>query len=79
MPVWSPDGSKIYFTTGARKISVIPADRSKPAEVLFEVPSPQRLHATSITPDGIGASRGTLHDLRGPVARAHTSLYVTAR
>jgi Tol biopolymer transport system component len=52
MPVWSPDGSKIYFTTGGRKISVIPADRSKPAEILFEVPSPQRLHATSITADG---------------------------
>ncbi len=52
MPVWSRDGSKIYFTTGGRKISVIPADRSKPAEILFEVPPPQRLHATSITPDG---------------------------
>jgi Tol biopolymer transport system component len=52
MPVWSRDGTKILFTTGARKISVIPADRSKPAEILFEVPSPQRLHATSITPDG---------------------------
>jgi Tol biopolymer transport system component len=52
MPVWSPDGSKIYFTPGARKISVIPADRSKPAEVLFEVPPPERLHATSITHDG---------------------------
>ena len=52
MPVWSPDGSTIFFTTGGRKISVIPADRSKPARILFEVPSPQRLHATSITPDG---------------------------
>ena len=52
MPVWSPDGSKIFFTTAERKISVIPADRSKPPEILFQLPPPQRLHATSITPDG---------------------------
>ena len=52
MPVWSPDGSKIFFTTAERKISVVPADRSKPPEILFQLPPPQRLHATSITPDG---------------------------
>ena len=52
MPVWSPDGSKIFFTTAERKISVIPADRSKPPEIFFQLPPPQRLHATSITPDG---------------------------
>ncbi len=52
MPVWSPDGSKIFFTTAERKISVVPADRSKPPEIFFQLPPPQRLHATSITPDG---------------------------
>jgi hypothetical protein len=34
---------------------------------------------SSIAPDGIGTSRGTLHDLTGPAARSHTSLYVAAR
>jgi eukaryotic-like serine/threonine-protein kinase len=52
MPVWSPDGSKIFFTTAERQISVVPADRSKPPEIFFQLPPPQRLHATSITPDG---------------------------
>jgi len=34
---------------------------------------------TRIAADGIGTSSGTLYDLDGPVARAHTSLYVGAR
>jgi hypothetical protein len=34
---------------------------------------------SSISPDGIGTSSGTLHDLRGRVARTHTSLYIGTR
>lgn len=34
---------------------------------------------TEIAADGVGLSHGTLHDLRGPVARATTSLYVAPR
>jgi serine/threonine protein kinase len=52
MPVWSPDGSHIFFTTAERIISRIPADRSTPPEVIFSLPYPQRIHPLSITTDG---------------------------
>lgn len=34
---------------------------------------------THLMPDGTGQSHATLHDLDGPVARCHTSLYVAPR
>jgi eukaryotic-like serine/threonine-protein kinase len=52
MPVWSPDGHTIYFTTAERNINRVPADGSTAPQTLFRQPSPDRLHATSITPDG---------------------------
>jgi Tol biopolymer transport system component len=51
MPVWSPDGSKIFFTTAERNINRIPADRSTGPDVIFRQPMPDRLHPLSITPD----------------------------
>jgi hypothetical protein len=52
MPVWAPDGRTIYFTTAVRNINRVPADGSTPAQTIFRQPAPDRLHATSITPDG---------------------------
>jgi serine/threonine protein kinase/Tol biopolymer transport system component len=52
MPVWTADGSRIYFTTAERNISVVPSDRSAPPEVIFALPWPQRIHPLSITADG---------------------------
>jgi serine/threonine-protein kinase len=51
MPVWSPDGSHIFFTTGEHQINRIPADRSSGPEPIFQVPRPERLHALAISPD----------------------------
>jgi serine/threonine-protein kinase len=58
MPVWSPDGERIYFTTAERRIHRVAADRSVAPVEFFAVPRPERLHATSITPDG---SRLVMH------------------
>jgi serine/threonine protein kinase/Tol biopolymer transport system component len=52
MPVWSPDGAQIFFTTAENQIYRIPGDRSSDPVKLFSVPSPERLHGLSITPDG---------------------------
>ena len=52
MPVWSPDGHTIYFTTAERTINRVPADGSTAARTIFRQPPPDRLHATSITRDG---------------------------
>ena len=52
MPVWSPDGHQIYFTTAERRIHRVATDRSVPPVEFFRVPRPERLHATSINPDG---------------------------
>jgi serine/threonine protein kinase len=52
MPVWSPDGRTIYFTTAERNISSVPADGSTAARLIFRQPPPDRLSPTSITPDG---------------------------
>jgi serine/threonine protein kinase len=52
MPVWSPDGKTIYFTTAERNINRVPADGSTAAQTIYQQPAPGRLHATSITPDG---------------------------
>jgi Tol biopolymer transport system component len=52
MPVWSPDGSQIFFTTAERNINRIPADRSTGPQTIFRQPKPDRLHPLSITPDG---------------------------
>jgi eukaryotic-like serine/threonine-protein kinase len=52
MPVWSPDGRTIYFTTAERNINRVPADGSTLPQSIFRQPPPDRLHATSITPDG---------------------------
>ena len=40
-----PPTARKFFTTAERKISVIPADRSKPPEIFFQLPPPQRLPA----------------------------------
>lgn len=52
MPVWSPDGRTIYFTTAERNIRRVPADGSTPAQTIFRQPPPDRLHATAIRRDG---------------------------
>jgi serine/threonine protein kinase/Tol biopolymer transport system component len=52
MPVWSPDGRTIFFTTAERNINRVPADGSTAPQTIFPQPRPDRLHATSITPDG---------------------------
>jgi Tol biopolymer transport system component len=52
MPVWSPDGSEIFFTTADRIINRVPADGSTAAQVIFRQPESDRLHPLSITPDG---------------------------
>ena len=51
MPVWSPDGSEIFFTTAERNINRIPADGSTGPQTIFRQPKPDRLHPLSITPD----------------------------
>jgi Tol biopolymer transport system component len=50
MPVWSPNGRTIYFTTAQRNINRVPADGSTVPQTIFR--QPDRLFATSITPDG---------------------------
>ncbi len=52
MPVWSPDGSEIFFTTAERIINRVPADGSTGPQTIFRQPKPDRLHPLSITPDG---------------------------
>jgi Tol biopolymer transport system component len=52
MPVWSPKGDEIFFTTAERNINRVPADASAPAHMFFPLPGPDRLHPVSITPDG---------------------------
>jgi Tol biopolymer transport system component len=51
MPVWSSDGKQIFFTSGERTIYRVPADHSEEPKAIFQVPSPQRVHPVSITPD----------------------------
>jgi Tol biopolymer transport system component len=51
MPVWSPDGSEIFFTTADRIINRVPADGSTGPRAIFQQPKPDRLHPLSITPD----------------------------
>jgi eukaryotic-like serine/threonine-protein kinase len=52
MPVWSRDGSEIFFTTGERRIYRIPSDRSRLPELVLQLEPPQRIHPLAITPDG---------------------------
>jgi eukaryotic-like serine/threonine-protein kinase len=52
MPVWTRDGSEIFYTSAERNIYRIPSDRSKPPELVFPLPAPQRIHPTAITSDG---------------------------
>jgi Tol biopolymer transport system component len=51
MPVWSPDGSEIFFTTADRIINRVPADGSTAPQTIYRQPQPDRLHPLSITPD----------------------------
>ncbi|CAN5686273.1 hypothetical protein BH24ACI4_BH24ACI4_23660 [soil metagenome] len=51
MPVWSADGSRIYFTTAENKVSWIPADRSREGVTLFEGPPRERVFPLSISRD----------------------------
>lgn len=76
MPVWSPEGHTIYFTTAQRTINRVPADGSTAPQTIFRQPPPDRLHATSITPDGkrlltLGP------DSRNPGSRARTRTHAT--
>ena len=52
MPVWSPDGSEIFFTTAERIINRVRADGSTGPQTIFQQPALDRLHPLSITPDG---------------------------
>jgi eukaryotic-like serine/threonine-protein kinase len=52
MPVWSRDGSEIFFTTGERNIYRVPADRSRGPEPVLQLQHPDRIHPLAITPDG---------------------------
>jgi eukaryotic-like serine/threonine-protein kinase len=52
MPVWSPNGRRIFFTTHENKVSWISADRSGDVVTLFIGPAGYRVHPVSITPDG---------------------------
>ena len=52
MPVWSPDGSRIFFTTAENKVRSIAADRSTDVEPVFEGRQGERIHPLSISPDG---------------------------
>jgi Tol biopolymer transport system component len=52
MPVWSPDGSQIYFTIGERNIYRAPADGSSAPTLIFRQAPPSRLHPLAITSDG---------------------------
>jgi Tol biopolymer transport system component len=52
MPVWSPDGSRIFFTTGENKVRSIAADRSADVVPIFNGPRGERIHPLSMSPDG---------------------------
>jgi eukaryotic-like serine/threonine-protein kinase len=52
MPVWSPHGERLYFTTEENKVSWIPADGSGAVATMFLGPDGYRVHPLSITPDG---------------------------
>ena len=69
MPVWSPDGSEIFFATADRIINRVPADGSTAPQVIFRQPQPDRLHPLSITPDG----KSPAHDVGHPAQTAVTS------
>ena len=51
MPVWSPAGTEIFFTTADRIIMRVPADGATAPQTIFRLPKPDRLHPLSITPD----------------------------
>ena len=51
MPVWTRDGSTIFYTSGERTIYRIPSDGSKLPQLVFPLPHPQRIHPTDITAD----------------------------
>ncbi len=55
-PVWTPDGRRLVFTDqppGERgRLSLVAADGSAPAEVLWEAPAGGWVYATDFTPDG---------------------------
>jgi serine/threonine protein kinase/Tol biopolymer transport system component len=52
MPVWSPDGQRIYFSSGENRINWVPADRSGQIVTLFTGRPGYRLKPLSMTPDG---------------------------
>ena len=52
MPVWSPHGDRLYFTTEENKVSWIPTDRSGAATTVSTGPDGYRVHPLAITPDG---------------------------
>jgi serine/threonine protein kinase len=52
MPVWSPDGSRIFFTTGENRVRSIAADRSAGVVSVFDGPRGERIHPLAMSPDG---------------------------
>ena len=67
MPVWSPDGSEIFFTTAERNINRVPADGSTGPQTIYRQAKPDRLHPLSITPD-----RESAHAVGHPAASRST-------
>jgi Tol biopolymer transport system component len=51
MPVWTRDGSEIFFTTGERTIYRVPADRSRDPTPVYQLAIPGRVHGLWISPD----------------------------
>jgi serine/threonine-protein kinase len=52
MPLWSPHGDRLYFTTEENKLGWIAADGSGVATTISTGPDGYRVHPLSITPDG---------------------------
>ncbi len=52
MPVWSADGSRIFFTTEENKVRSISADGSSAIVPIFDGPVGERIHPLALTPDG---------------------------
>ena len=52
MAVWSPDGTRIFFSSGENKVCSIAADRAGDVVTLFSVPRGRRIKPQAITPDG---------------------------
>ena len=52
MAVWSPDGTRIFFSSDENKVSSIAADRAGDVVTLFSIGRSKRIKPHGITPDG---------------------------